>query len=129
MSAQDNNQNGSHRSLIVNPNIGHPFIIKIDPKLKKRKFQAIVLFVSNIKNPRDFENSIENKISFIPIMEHKWKLKSKHDKKNERKKPKIRNRIKSKILNLIRSKKKIVKRSKIKPNIFRGEPIKPILYD
>ena len=129
MSTQDNNQNRSSRILLVNPNLGHPLIMNIDPKLKTRAFQARVLFVSNIENPREFQDLIDNSITFIPIIEHKWKLKVRHDKKKEIKKPKLRNRIKFKLQKLIRRKKKTVKRGKFKPNLFRGEPIKPLLYD
>jgi hypothetical protein len=63
------------QALLINPNLGHPLILNIDPRLKNKEFRTEILFVSNLSEPRDFEKFIRHKIELVPILEYKWKLK------------------------------------------------------
>ena len=45
-------------ALIVNPNLGRPIFVNIDPKTKSKKLQTELLFISNIVDPKIFEKRI-----------------------------------------------------------------------
>ncbi|MFX1276244.1 MAG: metallophosphoesterase [Promethearchaeota archaeon] len=135
MNSLDNQQIRSKRSILINPNLGHPLILNIKPKLKQRSFQARVLFASNIEDLKNFRTSIKNNIHLLPIIEYKWKLKSILKKKEKEKKKKWHG-IKQRILKFIRREKKIERDvnkhkgiSKLKPRPIRGDPIIPVVYD
>ncbi|MHA1235658.1 MAG: metallophosphoesterase, partial [Promethearchaeota archaeon] len=61
-------------SLVISPNLGHPLFIGIDSKLKQRKFEAKLLFASNIPNSTNFEGFLRKNLKLVPILEYKWKL-------------------------------------------------------
>ncbi|MFW9946419.1 MAG: metallophosphoesterase family protein [Candidatus Odinarchaeota archaeon] len=63
------------QAILINPNLGHPLILNIDRRLKKKDFHTEILFVSNISDPKNFEKFIRHKIELVPILEYKWKLK------------------------------------------------------
>jgi len=71
----------SNQSLIVNPNLGHPLFLTIDPRLKTKEFQAEILIISNIKDPKELEMEISGKIKLVPILDYMWKLKDIFKKK------------------------------------------------
>lgn len=61
-------------AIILNPNLGHPLILSIDSKLKKKDFEIKVLCTSNISDIQEIHNKLKNSIEFIPLFESKWKL-------------------------------------------------------
>ncbi|MFX1573825.1 MAG: metallophosphoesterase [Promethearchaeota archaeon] len=61
-------------AVIINPNLGRPIFINIDPKLKTKKFQTEILFISNIKDPKEFEKNVKGKIKLVPILDYRWKF-------------------------------------------------------
>jgi len=63
------------KSILVNPNLGHPIILNIDDTLKNNSLQTHLLFISSINDPKRFEKYLKNKLTLIPILEYKWKLK------------------------------------------------------
>jgi len=139
----------SDKSLLLNPNLGHPILLNTAHKIKKNEFETDLLFVSDIEDPQIFEKSIRNKIRLIPILEYKWALKyilEKEGKKRliptkEEKRITFWKRIKRK---LIRKKISEIKNQvsiqdqtavdfaedrvkKLKPRAFRGDPIIPVI--
>jgi Icc-related predicted phosphoesterase len=72
------------KALLISPNLGHPLFLDIDRKFKQEEFEVNLLFVSNIKNTDNFEMFIKHRLSFIPILEYKWKLKAYFEKEKER---------------------------------------------
>lgn len=64
------------QSFLVNPNLGHPLFLKYDLNLNQREFETDVLFTSNIKDSKEFENSLNNNMQLIPILEYKWKIRN-----------------------------------------------------
>ncbi len=64
------------RSLLINPNIGHPIFLKIDSNLKTINFQTNILYVSDIEDIKEFRESIKYDLKLVPILEYKWKLRS-----------------------------------------------------
>jgi predicted MPP superfamily phosphohydrolase len=137
------------KSVIVNPNLGHPKILQIDKELNNNELQISLLFVSDIKDPKEFERSIREQIRLIPLLEYKWKMKiilerQKKYLKKKRKKEGFWSRFKlsrkkkeksSKSGKTSKSKLKKVfqlaeeRLRKIKPRAFRGEKIKPTILD
>lgn len=71
-------------ALIVNPNLGRPMFINIDPKLKTKKLQTEILFISNIVDPKVFEKNIKGKIKLVPILDYRWKLRKLFIKKGKK---------------------------------------------
>ncbi len=136
MILQNNPQEFIPKSILINPNLGHPLIINIDSKLKERTFKARVLFVSNIDNKKGFEDSIKYGIQLIPIIEYKWKLKVIFKKKKEKEKKDLGEKIKKGFLNIIGKKDKSERKTnkhrgihKLKPLSIRGEPIIPAVLE
>jgi hypothetical protein len=64
------------QSLIVKPNLGHPLFLTIDHGLKKRDFQAEILIISTIKDPKEFEKEIKGKIDLVPVLDYTWKFRN-----------------------------------------------------
>jgi len=60
--------------MIISPNIGRPFFLTIDPKLKRKVFQTEILIISNVLDPVEFEKEIKGKIKLIPILDYMWKF-------------------------------------------------------
>ncbi len=71
-------------AVIVNPNLGRPILINIDPKLKTKKLQTEILFISNIVDPKVFEKNIKGKINLVPILDYRWKLRKLFKKKGKK---------------------------------------------
>ncbi|MFX1312726.1 MAG: metallophosphoesterase, partial [Promethearchaeota archaeon] len=61
-----------------------PIFINIDPKLKTKRLQTDILFISNILVPKEFENFIKGKIKLIPILDYRWKLRKLFKKKGKK---------------------------------------------
>ena len=137
------------KSVVVNPNLGHPKFLQIDKELINNDLQINLLFVSDINDPKEFERSIRDQIRLIPLLEYKWKMKiilerQKKYLKKKRKKDGFWSRFK-----LSRKKKEKTSKSgktsksklkkvfqlaeerlrKIKPRAFRGDKIKPSILD
>ncbi|MFX0033755.1 MAG: metallophosphoesterase family protein [Candidatus Hodarchaeota archaeon] len=144
------------QARLINPNLGHPLFLRIGRRLKKKEFETDILFVSNISDSNVFEKYLRHKITLVPILEYKWKLKKileqerlKRLKKAEREEKKgFWNRLKEKLFR--KFKKERVKKStegyelidsqgekfdfvekkkidKLKHRVFRGDPIDVIL--
>jgi len=71
-------------AVIINPNLGRPIFINIDPKLKTKKLQTEILFISNIVDPKIFEKNIKGKIKLVPILDYGWKLRKLFKKKGKK---------------------------------------------
>ena len=122
------------KSVLISPNLGHPLILKIDHKLKKKDFQTNLIFISNISNPEIFENSIQNNLSIVPLFDHKWsyKLIFKRKEKGLFSKWKER-RLRKKRMKLLEDKIKpkvegdlsLEQLKELKSRLHRGEPIFP----
>jgi len=65
----------SQKSILINPNLGHPTFLQIDRKLKTKEFQIQLLFVSNDLDLEKFKKSILKTITFVPLFDYKWSLK------------------------------------------------------
>ncbi|MFW9867389.1 MAG: hypothetical protein ACFFEN_14940, partial [Candidatus Thorarchaeota archaeon] len=63
-----------NQSMIISPNLGRPFFLNIDPKLKKELFQTEILLISNISDPVDFEKQVKDKIKLTPVLDYMWKF-------------------------------------------------------
>ncbi|MBN1802417.1 MAG: metallophosphoesterase [Candidatus Lokiarchaeota archaeon] len=123
-------------TYIINPNLGRPYFVNIDSKLKKITFQAPILFASIINDLKSFRDSVRNALALVPIFEYKWKLRDLLNKAKEyEKKKSIWKRIKAKI-----AKKKIKKElasesaiekqlKKLRTRAIRGDFIVPNIYD
>lgn len=142
------------KSFLVNPNLGHPLILSIDPELKNDNFEINLLYISNIEDPKKFEKYITKKIKLIPILEYKWKLKlilekirkeielKKKEKKKsfwqrwkERRSSKKKKKLKtseteSKTLqsDFIEIELEDERLRRLKPRAFRGDPIIPTIW-
>ncbi|MFW9821871.1 MAG: metallophosphoesterase [Candidatus Thorarchaeota archaeon] len=75
------NIENSDKSIIVKPNLGHPILLKIDPKLKEKHFQTDILIISNIRDLEDFKKIYKDKLTLVPILDYNWKLKHQFKKK------------------------------------------------
>ncbi|MFX1258640.1 MAG: hypothetical protein ACFFAN_12325, partial [Promethearchaeota archaeon] len=71
-------------ALIVNPNLGHPIFIRIDYKLKTKKLQTEILFISNVEDPKVFEEFVNGNIKLVPILDYSWKLRKLFKKKGKK---------------------------------------------
>ena len=63
------------KSILINPNLGHPSILKINNKLKNKDFQVHFLFISDHYDLETFTKSIQNQISLVPLYDYKWSYK------------------------------------------------------
>ncbi len=79
------NTNNGARFALVNPNLGHPLILTIDSGLDTSQFGANLLFISSVENQNEFEESLQNNLSLVPILEYKWKLRQLMEKKRREK--------------------------------------------
>lgn len=73
-------------SVIVNPNLGRPTFLRIDPKLKNKNFHTEILVISYINDLKEFEDKIKSEIKLYPVLDNTWKFrdilkKSKSEKK------------------------------------------------
>jgi hypothetical protein len=62
--------------MIISPNLGRPFFLNIDPKLKKETFQTEILLISNISDPVDFEKQVKGEIKLTPVLDYMWKFRN-----------------------------------------------------
>ncbi|MFX0044137.1 MAG: metallophosphoesterase family protein [Candidatus Hodarchaeota archaeon] len=83
------NQNKAHHAIVVNPNLGHPTFLGVDPKLKTKNFRTELLIISNIVDIKEFEKSIAGNIQLNPIFDYKWKLRNVIKKKKKKKRVKL----------------------------------------
>ncbi len=77
------------KSLIVNPNLGHPTFLSVDPKLKTKILQTELLFISNIVDKQEFKKFIGDDLQLVPIFDYKWKLRKVFKKKKKKKRMKF----------------------------------------
>jgi hypothetical protein len=121
-------------SFLVNPNLGHPIFLNIDPELKQNIFQIHLLFISQITDTKNFEKSIIKRINIVPIFEYKWKLKNLFEqmkKELELKKKEEKRGFWSRFKRWKKKEDKTDQKlffdferfSKLKPRAFRGDPI------
>jgi hypothetical protein len=122
--------------VLVNPNLGHPLFLNIDPNLKRTNFKVSLLFISNIENPEDFRENIKDKLQIVPILDYKWSFKLLLEKEKEKMK-----KTWEKIKNIFRRKKvKIVEKggegveartllrlTRLRSRIYRGKPLIPTI--
>ncbi|MFX1503827.1 MAG: hypothetical protein ACFFDH_22890, partial [Promethearchaeota archaeon] len=122
------------KMFLISPNLGHPSILQIDRKLKKKKFQASLLFISDTSDPDNFRDLIYNKLSLVPLFDYKWSYKlilvkkpkglfSKWRKRRARKK-----RMKffeDKDVDLTEADLNLEKLKKLKSQLHRGKPVFP----
>jgi len=125
------NQNNSNRSIIVNPNLGHPTFLSVDPKLKEKNFRTELLFISNIVDKQEFEKFIAGNIQIVPIFDYGWKLRKVFKKKKKKK----RVRLFAKKYTLDESSQDFksndvdYKLQKLKIKSYRGNSIHPTMID
>ncbi|MFW9972743.1 MAG: hypothetical protein ACFFDF_21335, partial [Candidatus Odinarchaeota archaeon] len=119
-------------SIVINPNLGHPLILEIDGKLKKRKFEATLLFISDYSELEAFRQSIQDKIKIVPLFDYKWsyKLILKRKEKGIFSKWRERRLIKKRKKHLGEKLKTMIKRDLnleqlkiLKSQLIRGAPI------
>lgn len=122
------------KSILVSPNLGRPTILQIDRKLRKKKFQMSLLFVSDISDREIFHQSIQNRVLLIPLFDYKWSYKlifvkkptgifSKWKEKRARKK---RRKFLEKRLEISTAADLDLKQLKsLKSQLHRGDPISP----
>ena len=127
------------RSLLINPNIGHPIFLKIDHRLKRANFRTNILYASDIEDVKKFKESIKYDLKLVPIIEYKWKLRAilrKRREFEEQAKRKVKKGFwaRRKEKKAQRKKEKEYQKSdeanridKLKPRVVRGDPIIPII--
>lgn len=81
-------QASSKAILLVKPNLGQPFFLRINPNLTNTVFETKLLFVSDITNLEAVEQNIINNIFLVPILDYKLELKFLMEKKLEEQKRK-----------------------------------------
>ena len=122
------------KSILVSPNLGRPVILQIDRKLKKKRFQASLLFISDVSDPEIFKNFIHDKISLIPLFDYKWsykivfvkKTKGFFSKWREKRARKKRKKFLEDKLEIQTAKDLDLKQlKKLKSRLHRGQPIFP----
>ncbi|MFX0057578.1 MAG: metallophosphoesterase [Candidatus Heimdallarchaeota archaeon] len=133
-------------TLLINPNLGHPLFLKVDHKLKQNNFQIDLLFVSNIKNIQDFDKSLRHKLNLVPLLEYKWKMMLLLQKQKKKrillKEKKEKRPFWKRLISIFRKKSRLKEKQikkeeeyidlskeklkKLKPRIFRGDPISAI---
>ncbi|MFW9882578.1 MAG: hypothetical protein ACFFG0_56675 [Candidatus Thorarchaeota archaeon] len=121
-------------SILISPNLGRPIILQIDHKLKKKRFQLSLLFISDISDLEIFKKSLQNKISLIPLFDYKWSYKLVFVKKTKGLFAKWREkRARKKRKKFLRDKLEIItardldleQLKKLKSQLHRGDPIFP----
>ncbi len=126
------------KPILIGPNLGRPSILKIDPKLKSKNFQATLLFITDNIDLETFTKYLQNYITLVPLYDYKWSYKlifvkkpkglfSKWREKRARKKRKkiledLMESGKDLDLNLERLKQ-------LKSRLHRGEPIFPKVFN
>ncbi len=75
------NKENTSQSLIINPNLGRPVFLTIDPSLKTKEFQTEILIISNVKDPKEIEIKIKGKIKLVPVLDYIWKFRNIFKKK------------------------------------------------
>ncbi|MFX1328028.1 MAG: metallophosphoesterase [Promethearchaeota archaeon] len=120
------------KSFLINPNLGFPSFLEIDSKLKKRKFQTHLLFISEASDLNSFKSSIDMNISLIPLFDYKWsyklifvrKPKGLFSKWREKRRRKKRIKFLKDKLDLIKEKDLSFELLKtLKSRLYRGKPI------
>jgi len=124
------------KSILIDPNLGKPTILGIDRKLKSKDFQTSFLYVSNHSNPENFQESIKEKLSFIPLFDYKWYYKITPKKKEKgfwaRRKEKRaykKERKKNKDFKPPKPESRIDQLRKLKARLHRANPIIPSIAD
>ena len=122
------------KSMLVSPNLGRPAILQIDRKLKNKKFQASLLFISDVSDPEIFRKSLHNNISLIPLFDYKWSYKLVFVKKTkgffakwrEKRARKKRKKFLEEKLEILTAKDLDLEQlKKLKSQLHRGDPIIP----
>ncbi|MDX1798808.1 MAG: metallophosphoesterase [Candidatus Lokiarchaeia archaeon] len=120
------------RLNLIHPNLGQPSILKIDRKLKKRKLQASLYFISSESDPQVLREYLSNQISIVPLFDYKWSYRLIFKRKKQGLFSKLKERL------FFRKKKKILEEElksslegdlnleqlkKLKARLHRGDPI------
>ncbi|MFW9968779.1 MAG: metallophosphoesterase [Candidatus Odinarchaeota archaeon] len=122
------------KSIIISPNLGHPSILQIDRKLKKKKIQTDLFFISSESDLKQFGESIKNQISIVPLFDYKWSYRLIFKRRKGGLFSKLRERLfKRKKKKIIKDKLKISiegdldfdQLKKLKSRLHRGELIVP----
>ncbi|MFW9782173.1 MAG: metallophosphoesterase [Candidatus Heimdallarchaeota archaeon] len=132
-------------SVIVNPNLGRPTFLRIDPKLKNNNFHTEILVISYISDLKEFEDKIKNEIKLYPVLDNTWKFrdilkKSKSEKKKSFwarfREKRIRNKKKEIVDKELRDRGKLIKfkiddldykLKKLRAYPYRGDIIFPTI--
>ena len=88
MSEGDKSKQRDYSVRIAKPNLGYPFILQIDPKLKTTSFVSKLLIASDVTNSERCEKLLINNIKFVPILDYKLELKFLLEKKKQEQKNK-----------------------------------------
>jgi hypothetical protein len=124
--------------VLVNPNLGHPLFLNIDPNLKRTNFKVSLLFISNIENPEDFRENIKDKLQIVPILDYKWSFKLLLEKEKEKMKKtweKIKNIFRRKKVKIINKgdegleARTLLRLTRLRSRIYRGEPLIPTILN
>jgi len=122
------------KSVLISPNLGHPTILRMDRKLRKKQFQISLVFVSDISDIEIFSKSIQKQIRLIPLFDYKWSYKlifvkkpkgifSKWKEKRARKKR--RKFLKKKLEISTIADLDLLQLKRLKSQLHRGDPIFP----
>jgi predicted MPP superfamily phosphohydrolase len=84
------------KAFILNPNLGHPVILKDDEGLKTKKFEVTVLCASNVIDELEIEKIFKGHIELIPLFESKWKLRQLIEEEKKIQEKRIKEAIKEK---------------------------------
>ncbi|MFX0005970.1 MAG: metallophosphoesterase, partial [Candidatus Hermodarchaeota archaeon] len=120
------------RLNLIHPNLGQPSILKIDRKLKKRKLQTDLYFISSESDPQVLREYLSNQISIVPLFDYKWSYRLIFKRKKRGVFSKLKERL------FFRKKKKVLEEElksslegdlnleqlkKLKARLHRGDPI------
>ncbi|MHA1148606.1 MAG: metallophosphoesterase [Promethearchaeota archaeon] len=86
--------------LLVKPNLGQPFFLRINPSLTNTVFDTKLVFISDITNLKDVEKTIADNIFLVPILDYKLELKfllEKSLEEQKRKQKELKKELKKKL--------------------------------
>jgi Icc-related predicted phosphoesterase len=124
----------TEKTILTHPSLGQPSILKIDRKLKRKKLEADLYFISSEQNTQILRECLTNQISLVPLFDYKWsyrlvfkrkeqgffsKLKEKIFKRREKRD------LKEKLKTSIDGDLNLEQLKKLKSRLHRGEPIYP----
>ncbi|TFG04771.1 MAG: hypothetical protein EU539_10225 [Promethearchaeota archaeon] len=138
MNVLSENNSITETAILVNPNLGHPRFLEIDQKLKKKKFQTCLLFISDKRDPAYIRDYLNDRIKIVPILDYKWQSQLLLERERKEKKgflTKVKHffKRKKKQISELLSQKKIEKTQRrlesLKSRVYRGSPIFPSILE